>query len=129
MNEQPINQNSPEIPSEKKPSFVVGFLVAIIIVLIVVGFFLLKTKNSEIQTPLPTVEKTTQVETTVPTATTQSEQAGSTANQSTQSGSTASTSQSTVDFNYELKQLDDQANSVSSTDFSDTEMSDTKAGL
>ena len=40
-----------------------------------------------------------------------------------------SISQLPVDFDYELEQLDNQIGSMSSTDFSETEMSDTKAGL
>jgi uncharacterized protein HemX len=129
MNEQPINQISPEVPKQKGPAIVIGILVVIIIILIAGGFYFLKMRNPGIQTSAPMAEKTMPAETTPATQTSEQSAQPDKTDGSSASSASNSSSQSSVDFNYELKQLDSQANSVSSTDFSDAEMSDAKAGL
>ena len=130
MNEQTINQNSPEVPKKKGAEIIIGILIVVIIVLIAVGFYFLKKGNVEVQTPASITEKTVQPEATAP----ENMQAGTTVNQTTQSdkavnSSSTSTTQTPVDFNYELKQLDSQVGSISTTDLNDSEMTDAKAGL
>jgi len=132
MEEQLNNPDSPQPQKEKSTAIVIGVLIFIIIVLVAGGFYFLKMKNAGVQPSAPAAEKITPPETT-PAAGTQSGQAANlsdqTASNSSASSTSASSSQSAVDFNYELKQLDNQANSAGTTDFNDAEMSDTKAGL
>jgi len=130
MDEQSTNQNNPEAPKKNNPEIIMGILIAVIIILIGIGLYLLKNKNAGVQVPATTSEKTVQLE----TATTETAQTGSVANQVTQPDRTVTTSstsasQTPVDFDYELKQLDTQVNSVSTTNLNDSEMTDTKAGL
>lgn len=119
MDIRPIHQNFPKTSKQKWPFVIISILVAIIIVLIAIVAYFMGEKNAKIQDTPVVVEKTIQPET--PEA--------PTINQAVQTDKPASISQLPVDFDYELKQLDNQISSVNSTDFSDTEMSDTKAGL
>jgi uncharacterized protein HemX len=127
MNEQTTTQISPQAPKQNYSKIIIGVLIAIIVILVAVGFYISKNGNSKVETG--TTEKITQPENPAIT-TNQTESAGIAENQAAQSSQTVTeVSQTPVDFSYELKQLDTQVNSVNSADLNESEMSDIKAGL
>lgn len=125
MDIRPMHQNFSKTSKQKWPFVVISILVAIVVVLIAIVAYFMGEKNAKIQDTSVVVEKTIQPETESSKVVPETP----TINQNEQADKSASISKLPIDFDYELKQLDNQTNSISSTDFSDTEMSDTKAGL
>lgn len=126
MDIRPINQNFPKTSKQKWPFVVISILVTIVVILIAIVSYFMGEKNAKVQNVV-TEEKTTQSENN----TSKSLPEAPTTNQNAQAETEkpVSISQLPVDFDYELEQLDNQIGSISSTDFSETEMSDVKAGL
>lgn len=129
MDIRPTSQNFSKAPAKQKwPIVTISILVAIIIVLIAIVAYFFGERNASIQnkTLMEKIVPTT-LETSKILPETRTESIEKEVKQPVQK--TESSSQTPVDFDYELKQLDDQINSVSSTGLSDSEMSDAKAGL
>lgn len=138
MNEQPPVNNpvspapapAPETP-EGKSSSVALIIIVILALLIVAGivYYFFKLRQPAAVTPLPAVQQTQPAssEPVTPAATTPAETSGTETAPQTPAAQSGSGNQ--VDFNFEVKQLDNQANSVNSGDFSDNDVSNAAIGL
>ncbi len=126
----------PEVLKPRAISSVTIALIAIIILIIAIGaYYIMKLRRensslapatTSLQTQAPTASETNE---NLQTATDEESNAGQVAQEATETEATAETSQSAVDFNYELKQLDTHVNSTSLDDYDDAEASDAQFGL
>ena len=132
MNEQstnPINSSSgPRTPQKKFSSSV---LINIILGALIIGgalYYFYKMRPAAPVTTTPATEQKISPESAALPAATGNETASPPA-ETAEPGATAPSATSAIDFDYEASQLDAQANSVNSTDFSDSDVTDTAIGL
>ena len=132
MNEQQNNPgNFSQGPGEPQKKFSSSVLINIILGALIIGgalYYFYKLKPVAPVTTLPAVEqKATQEPAALPAATSGETTASPTG--TTEPGTTAPPAASAIDFDYEANQLDAQSNSVNSTDFSDSDVTDAAIGL
>lgn len=132
MNEQQNNPgNFSSGPGEPQKKFSSSVLINILLGALIVGgvlYYFYKLKPAAPVTTIPTVEQNATQEPAATPTTTGSE-ATLPAAETIEPGTTAPVTASAIDFDYEASQLDAQANSVNSTDFSDSDVTDAAIGL
>ena len=123
--QQPVEK--PEAPKEKAISSSTGILIIIIILLVgTAAYFMLKARTEKVA-PAPATSQEQQPAAVTETA--PKTLAGEATAEQQAADAAAQNSQSAVNFNYELGQLDAQANSASADDFRDSGATDAQFGL
>jgi uncharacterized protein HemX len=121
LNNIPADQ--PNVTTEQKNIPTVAGALIILVVAVIVGaglFYFLQTDNNSAVTDKFSTSKTETVDT---------EENVTASQDQIEEKSALPATDETFNFDYELKKLDDQNNTVSSDDFNENEMSDANIGL